>query len=161
MATTSASAKIAQGYGNDKLPFDTARVKSINEIRRDNLLLLVKEAGSAARLSLLTGVPAPYISQVSRGVAHSNKGGRPRVMGDDVARRLEQKMSKPHAWMDADHSALSITTDLNGREGQLIGLFRLLAETEQADLVNDLTRKLRRGPPDHPGASADPGHRRH
>jgi hypothetical protein len=64
-----------------------------------------------------------------------------------MARKFEAKMGKPRGWMDTDHSALSITTDLNGREGQLIGLFRLLGEHAQADLVNDLTKRLRSGSP--------------
>jgi hypothetical protein len=121
-------------------------MKPVEEIRRANLLLLIKEAGSAARLALLTEVPAPYISQVSRAVQNS-KGKGARVMGPDVARRMEAKMGKLRGWMDCDHSALNIASDLNGREGQLVGLFRLLSEAEQAELINDLTRRLKRAPP--------------
>lgn len=117
-------------------------VKPVEEIRRDNLISLIEEAGSAARLAAISGVPAPVISQVKRGVKHST-GKKPRVMGPDVARRLETTMAKPRGWMDADHSALSITTDLNGREGQLVGLFRLLGDVEQQDMINALTQRLR------------------
>lgn len=68
-------------------------------------------------------------------------------MGDTIARRLEKKMGKPRGWMDVDHSALSIAADLNGREGQLVGLFRLMSDAEQVELVNELTRKLRKAAP--------------
>lgn len=118
-------------------------MKPVEDIRRANLLLLIQEAGNAARLAALTDTPAPYISQVSRGVSNS-KGKGPRVMGNDVARRMEAKMGKPRGWMDQDHSALNLDADLNGREGQLVGLFRLMTDLEQIRLVNELTRKLRR-----------------
>jgi len=122
-------------------------MKSVDEIRRANLLLLIQEAGNAARLAARTEVPAPYISQVSRGVQNS-KGRGARVMGSDVARRMESKMGKPRGWMDADHSALSISSDLNGREGQLVGLFRLMTDREQIEFIDALTNQLRnrRGP---------------
>jgi hypothetical protein len=117
-------------------------MKPVDEIRRANLLLLIEEAGTASRLGVLTDTPPSYISQVSRGVQNS-KGKGARVMGTDVARRIEAKMGKPRGWMDADHSALSIHSDLNGREGQMIGLFRLMSDQEQIELVNVLTTKLR------------------
>jgi hypothetical protein len=131
-------ANLRQDDGPTVLP-----VKTIDEIRRANLLLLISEAGNASRLSALTEVSPPIISQVSRGVARS-EGGKARVMGDTIARRLESKMGKPRGWMDIDHSAISIAADLNGREGQLVGLFRLLNDAEQIELINELTRKLRR-----------------
>lgn len=118
-------------------------VRPVEEIRRENLLTLIKEAGNASRLSLQTGVPSSYISQVSRGVDRGN--GKPRTMGPDIARKLEVAMGKPTGWMDADHSALSIASDLSGREGQLVGLFRLLTDAEQIDLVNGLTDRLKLG----------------
>lgn len=131
-------------------------VRPVTEIRRDNLHRLIAEAGNASKLSALTGVPQPYISQVSRAVPHSTTG-QPREMGDDIARKLEVKMGKPRGWMDVDHSALAMASDLNGREGQLVGLFRLLSDVEQIDLVNELTSKLRRAqPPADPAAASRP-----
>jgi len=117
-------------------------MKSMEDIRRDNLKLLIDEAGSQAKLAVLSGLPPSYISQVHRGVLHST-GGKPRTMGNDIARRLENKMGKPAGWMDTDHSALSIESDLSGREGQLVGLFRLLSDLDQKLLVDDLTQRLR------------------
>jgi hypothetical protein len=79
----------------------------VQAIRRANLLLLLKECGdgrgSAAKLSRLTNVPAPYISQLKKPTKHSAKG-RFRTMGDDTARALEKGMGKPSGWMDHDHS---------------------------------------------------------
>lgn len=134
-----------------RFAYSVTDVKPVEDIRRANLLSLIDEAGSPAKLASATGVPAPYISQVSRGVVRQ-PGGKPRVMGPDIARKLETKMGKPVGWMDADHSALSIASDLNGREGQLIGLFRLLNELEQTEVVNEMTRRLKKNSPRSAGA---------
>lgn len=115
---------------------------TVDQIRRANLLLLIDEAGSQAKLHRVTGVPAAYISQTSRGVEHST-GKKSRSIGCAVARRLEDKMGKPRGWMDTDHSALHVSSDLTGREGQLVGLFRILNDLEQVALIEDLTRRLR------------------
>ncbi len=124
-------------------------MKTVEEIRRANLFLLIEEAGSAAKLSAITGIAAAYISQVGRAVVHSS-GTKPRTIGTDQARRFEAKMGKPRGWMDTDHSALNVASDLNGREGQLVGLFRLLNDTEQIELVNDITKRLKRAPDSGP-----------
>lgn len=130
-------------------------MKPVEQIRRENLEALIREAGSAAKLSLLSDVPQPYISQVRRGAAQSPNNNKPRVMGNSVARRLEAKMGKPTGWMDADHGATNFPEDLSGREGQLVALFRLLAPGEQADLVTELTKRLRRHNP-APASDSDP-----
>lgn len=122
-------------------------MKPVEQIRRENLEFLIREAGTASRLAVLASVPQPYISQVRRAVPHSN--GSPRVMGHDVARRLEAAMNKPRGWMDAEHHQSS-ESDMTVREGQLIALFRLLADSEQVQLVKQLTDKLRRPPDDLP-----------
>jgi hypothetical protein len=120
-------------------------VSPVEEIRRVNLLTLIAEAGSASKLSVITGIAASYISQTSRAVQHST-GKKPRTIGPDMARKFEVGMGKPRGWMDADHSALNIGTDLNGREGQLVGLFRLLSEADQVTHINELTDRLRNSP---------------
>lgn len=129
-------------------------MKPIEEIRRANLKTLVTEAGSAAKLSVLTGVPQPYISQVQRGVPHP-KTGKPREMGQAIARKLEVKMGKQKGWMDVDHAAIGEASELTGREGQLLGLFRVLSATEQMELINTITAKLRafRSPGEHDAES--------
>lgn len=62
-------------------------------IRLENLRLLIQEAGSQKKLAHQAGVNPAYLSQIL-----SKK--TPRTMGDDVARRLERGMKKPHGWMD-------------------------------------------------------------
>jgi hypothetical protein len=81
----------------------TAGMKTSQEIRLANLRLLVEQAGSKAKLSQQTGVPAPFITQLVNGIPQPS--GNPRKLGDDTARRLEIGMLKGEGWMDADHDA--------------------------------------------------------
>lgn len=83
------------------------KLLDVQAIRKANLLLLLQECGSgrgsAAKLSRLSGVPQPYISQLKLASVHSS--GAIRTMGDDTARALEVGMNKPSGWMDHDHHA--------------------------------------------------------
>lgn len=113
------------------------QIPDIQAIRRANLILLLQECGSgrgsAAKLSRLTGVPQPYISQLKKATVHSS--GATRTMGDDTARALESGMGKPRGWMDHDHS--SATTDQARRlaaiaDGLTPAQVRVLIQTAEA-----------------------------
>jgi transcriptional regulator with XRE-family HTH domain len=60
-------------------------------IRRANLLGLINEFETMARLARHTGVVASLLSQIKNGS---------RQMGDHVARDLEKALNKPEGWMD-------------------------------------------------------------
>ncbi len=62
-------------------------------IRLYNLKRLIAEAGGQKKLAQKAGVSPAYLSQIV-------SARTPRKMGDDVARRLERGMDKPHGWMD-------------------------------------------------------------
>lgn len=65
------------------------------EIRRANMLMLIGLFGSQKNLAEATGTPDPaHLSQIKNKV---------RDMGDDVARRFEDRLQKPHGWMDTLH----------------------------------------------------------
>lgn len=95
------------------------RMDAIADIRHRNLLVLLEEAGSAKKLSDKTGVPAAYISQVRNRSKSST--GKPRGIGDEVARQLEAGMNKSPGWMD--------TADLSPTERDLLDVFRSLSES--------------------------------
>lgn len=78
-------------------------VKTISEIRHENLLTLIDEAGSAEALADAAGASAVYLSQV-KNKAPDSKTGKPRQIGDPMARRLESACNKPAGWMDNVHS---------------------------------------------------------
>jgi hypothetical protein len=67
------------------------------EIRRTNLLLLIKETPEKTMVALAEkcGINEVYLSLVKV---------RDRGMGDSVARRLESGMRKRVGWMDVMHS---------------------------------------------------------
>jgi hypothetical protein len=71
--------------------------------RRANLEILVKEAGSLDLVAQHAGTSPIYLSQI-RARAMDSKTGRPREMGSNLARRLEQAVGKPIGWMDLPHT---------------------------------------------------------
>ncbi len=65
-------------------------------IRIANVLLLEREIGSRSALARKVGSSQSYLSQCV------GNGGI-RSIGDELARRLEAVMDKPHGWMDECH----------------------------------------------------------
>lgn len=76
-------------------------MKTIFEIRRANLILLIAQAGSTTALADRSDASASYISQVKHGTR--SKDGSQRNLGPKLARRLEAAMNKPTGWMDKEH----------------------------------------------------------
>lgn len=76
-------------------------MKTIFEIRRANLNLLIAQAGSSAALADRSDASASYLSQVKNGTR--SKDGTQRNLGPKLARRLEAAMRKPTGWMDKEH----------------------------------------------------------
>ena len=78
-------------------------MKTIDEIRLDNLLLAIGRAGTATALAEKSGLSAAYISQIKNRQPDS-KTGKPKNMGDDAARKIEAGIGEMRGWMDVDHS---------------------------------------------------------
>lgn len=80
-------------------------MKTSTEIRRENLNILIERYGSIANLNGQLGRNRKdaTLSQIRKGSVHSGTG-RPRIMGDTMAREIETKLSLGYGWMDADHS---------------------------------------------------------
>jgi SOS-response transcriptional repressor LexA len=72
------------------------------QVRLHNLELLIAEAGSAAALARLAQTSDSYLSQIRR--QFTTRKGTPRGVGDELAQKLEQAMSKPYGWMDEPHA---------------------------------------------------------
>lgn len=71
------------------------------DIRLNNLEILITEAGSATKLAQRAGTSESYISQVRRKMRTAK--GTPRGIGDELSARLEAAMAKPQGWMDEPH----------------------------------------------------------
>jgi len=85
----------------------------IKQIRLRNLRVLVGEAGTIANLARLSSTAPAYLSQILNSLPTST--GRPRSVGDKLARKLESAMSKPYGWMDQgsqNNSDISPSGDL-------------------------------------------------
>jgi hypothetical protein len=73
------------------------------EIRLNNLKLLVKEAGSIVSVSNKCDTSSAYLSQILNGVPSST--GQPRGVGNKLAKKLEDGMNKKRGWIDIDHTS--------------------------------------------------------
>ncbi|HEM7897001.1 TPA: hypothetical protein U2L33_001033 [Burkholderia cenocepacia] len=77
-------------------------MKDIDEIRRDNLRLLEKEAGSATAAANLLNMSLAQYTNLRDGAKDSKTGNR-RGMRKATARRIDQAARKPAGWLDIDH----------------------------------------------------------
>lgn len=77
-------------------------MKTIAEIRRDNLALLTTEFGSQDKVAELADTSSVYLSQI-RNEAPDAKTGKLRQMGDPMARKIEIGCAKERGWMDHPH----------------------------------------------------------
>lgn len=79
-------------------------MKTNDEVRRFNLIAAIKKAGSATKLADQAQTAAAYLSQIKTG-APDSKTGKPKTMGDELARRIEAAIGEASGWMDTDHTA--------------------------------------------------------
>ncbi len=79
-------------------------MKTIAEIRRDNLMILIGEQGSMAALNEKIGLARTdaTISQI-KNQSPDSKTGVPKAMGDAFARRIEGQLGLEPGWMDNVH----------------------------------------------------------
>jgi len=77
-------------------------MRTIAQIRLDNLRLLVQEFGSQDAVAVRGNTSPVYISQVINQTPDS-KTKKPRQIGDPLARKLEAGCDKELGWMDNHH----------------------------------------------------------
>lgn len=82
-----------------------ATMKTSDEIRRENLEVAIKRAGSASKLAEAAATSPAYISQI-RNKTPDSKTGKPKMMGDDMARRIEAAIGEANGWLDTSHGAV-------------------------------------------------------
>jgi hypothetical protein len=84
------------------LVLNNGEMKTINDIHRENLQLLVEEFEGATSVANKIGCSPSQFSQWAN--ASENSGtGKPRGMSAASARRIEKACEKPVGWMDVDH----------------------------------------------------------
>lgn len=84
-------------------------MRPVNEIRRENLELLIEEQGTISALNERLGRRRndPSLSFI-RAQSLRTKTGKPYLMGDRLARDIETKLSLGRGWMDTDHTGMLI-----------------------------------------------------
>lgn len=88
-------------YSSDSRRLLMPSMATIDEIRHARLLELLAERGdNVQQLASELGKSHSQISQLKNRSKHSTTG-KPRGIGDDLAREIEERLRKPHGWMDA------------------------------------------------------------
>jgi hypothetical protein len=82
-------------------------MKTVEEVRRERLALLRKEAGSLVALNEKLGLNSrdATLSQILN-AAKNSRTGTPKQMGSKLARELEKACEKEVGWMDTDPALL-------------------------------------------------------
>ncbi|OAK66058.1 hypothetical protein A3K87_09845 [Variovorax paradoxus] len=101
-------------------------MKTNSEVRLENLELLVKELGTLEEVARRADSTSVYLSQIRNGTI-DRKTGKPRQMGNAIARRIEVGCGKDSGWMDAPHpidarEAQGEDFSFQGRGGNIVGI---------------------------------------
>lgn len=90
---------------------------TVQDSRRARLIVLVEKHGGMANLCEALGFARNDTARLTR-IANANvrheRGGTPYVMGDDLARTIEEKLQLERGWMDTPPGV-----DLSGNEAQV------------------------------------------
>jgi len=110
------------------------------QTRHINLLRLIEECGSVQALADALGKSYAQISQLRNQIVHSQTG-KPRTIGDDLAREIEVTLSKPIGWMDNSPTPSADGETLSPRAASLASRLDALSGDRQmrAFALVDLT----------------------
>lgn len=92
------------------------------DIRRKNLLALVKEFKTIAALAEISGTSEKYLSQILN--CTKLPSGATRNVGNTLARKLETGALRPPGWMDHDHEGAAPAAKLSTLEAEILQRFR-------------------------------------
>lgn len=82
--------------------YQIASMKTSAEIRLDNLREVIRQAGSLQAVADKLDKSHAQISQLNTQAKHSTTG-KPRTIGDDIARLIEERFGLEIGWMDNIH----------------------------------------------------------
>lgn len=87
-------------------------MKTIDEIRKENLGILVKTYGGVGKLADVLERSSSQVSQWLNS-SKASASGKPRRFNSDSARYIEDKCGKPEGWLDTPHQNESIYSQNN------------------------------------------------
>lgn len=113
-------------------------MKTIEEIHRENLQALAREAEGVAAVATKIGCSSSQYSQWMNGSENSGTG-KPRGLRASSARRIEKACGKSSGWLDKDHSSIDAAEAIGGGSAnqsadEADALVRLLTVYHLADL---------------------------
>lgn len=119
-------------------------MKTNSDIRRENLLALIQEAGGESALAKRYECTPSFIKQMARSYTDSVSGSE-KGIGDNAARKLEACMGRERGWMDRDNTisdlaykiAALVSANLEKNE-QLELLHHLKFEAKKREQLNEL-----------------------
>lgn len=111
-------------------------MRTIEEIRLDNLLVLITEQGSTNNFCEKIGKSYAQVNQwVNRSIDHKSK--KPRSINSLSARNIEDKCNKPAGWMDNVHDETSLFSKigitLDDMDVEMIHMIKLLTDSTRED----------------------------
>ena len=86
-------------------------MKDIDEIRRENLRTLEREAGGPTPMASRVGMSLSQYVNLRDG-AKDSKTGKPRGMRKGTARKIEEQCGKSAGWLDVLHDGYAATPSL-------------------------------------------------
>lgn len=91
-------------------------MKTVSEIRRENLVFLIEMYGSIAKLNLVLGRGRKdgTLSQIKNRAINSASGAK-RNMGNVLAREIEKKLNLELGWMDEEHPEKLAIKEINNK----------------------------------------------
>lgn len=107
---------------------------SLNEIRRKNLEILVLRYSSIASIARLTGGSPVYLGQVRHA---AQDGDKKRVLGTNLARRMERELRLPVGWMDESHWDDAVNGPAPGVLDSLLSLAALMRARDESTDATD------------------------
>ena len=106
------------------------------QVRLNNLEILIAEAGSATKVAQLAGTSESYLSQIRRKML--TQSGTPRGLGNELAAKLEKGLGKPEGWMDEPHEHVFAASGevevLSGRHRVYAGEQTVAVDLSSSDL---------------------------
>lgn len=121
-----------------------APMKTNSEIRRENLLALIQEAGGESALAKRYECTPSFIKQMARSYTDSVSGSE-KGIGDVTARKLETCMGKERGWLDRDNAITEtaykiavVASETLNKDEQLELLHHLKFEAKKREHLNEL-----------------------
>lgn len=123
--------------GGGALP-EGGGIKTVDELRRENLETLTRELGGVGELAAKIDRSSSQVSQWINGSQHS-ESGKPRRLSSDSARYVEERCGKHTGWLDQNHqgSATESNDDENSVRQPTDDEFALVPQLDIAAACGD------------------------